>query len=341
MKHSAFKKCLRAAAFLLCAGLMVAALSFACRPKTYNGSWNYVAKMNEFYALEEDSLDYICVGSSHAYCTVNPLEIWKKADLAGFVLATQKQPLDISYYYIKEAFKTQSPEVVLLESFMIAYEDEYAPDAVHSALDPLRPSFNKLQLIHDVVDFENRPEYYFDIIKYHTRWTQVSPSELLEAMSQPEDTYKGFVPLSQDYSGKNVNQDYEGTAALPLCEKNQRVLEQIYDLVHEKGAELVLMIAPYDDDPEATAKIKSAMEWAEEKDITVLDYSSALDALELDPNCDYFDARHLDISGAAKISWHLADFLTEYGLTGCHRIDTEKWQNDFDLYRTRFASEFS
>lgn len=163
MKHSAFKKCLRAAAFLLCAGLMVAALSFACRPKTYNGSWNYMAKMNEFYALEEDSLDYICVGSSHAYCTVNPLEIWKKADLAGFVLATQKQPLDISYYYIKEAFKTQSPEVVLLESFMIAYEDEYAPDAVHSALDPLRPSFNKLQLIHDVVDFENRPEFYFDM----------------------------------------------------------------------------------------------------------------------------------------------------------------------------------
>lgn len=335
------RKCLRGLSFLLCVAVLVSLLSAVCQAKTNDGPWNYMAKLREFYSLEEDSLDYICVGSSHAYCTVNPLEVWQESGLAGFVLATQKQPLAASYYYIQEAFKTQNPEVVVLEVYMVSSEDAYEPDALYSALDPLKPSVNKFRMINELVAFEDRPEYYFNLIKYHTRWSEVTNEEIGQVFSPPVDSYKGFVPLAGDYSGENVNQDYEGTAALPLCEKNQRALERIYDLVQEKGAELVLMVAPYDDDPEATAKIKSAMEWAEEKNITVLDYSSGLEALGIDPNCDYFDPRHLDISGAAKISGHLADFLTEQGLNPCGKIDEETWQKDYETYRLSYASEFS
>ena len=108
-------KALRITAFVLIAVVIFSILSAVCERKTYIGEWNYMSKVNEFYSMEENTLDYVCVGSSHMYCTINPLEVWKQTGAAGFVLATQQQPLVASYHYIKEAFKTQSPKYVILE----------------------------------------------------------------------------------------------------------------------------------------------------------------------------------------------------------------------------------
>ena len=86
--------------FVLCASMLFALISKICERKTNHGAWNYMAKLNEFYSIEEDSLDYIGVGSSHMYCTINPLEVWKESGVTGFVLATQQQPLAATYHYI-------------------------------------------------------------------------------------------------------------------------------------------------------------------------------------------------------------------------------------------------
>lgn len=340
MKQTYIKNSIKIIAFVLCATIIFSVVSIIFERKTYDGPWNYMAKLNEFYSLEENSLDYIAVGSSHMYCSLNPLDVWKESGSAGFVLATQQQPLTASYYYIKEAFKTQSPRYVVLEGFMICGESTYDSAVLYDAIDPLKTSVNKIDMINSLVEYDDRPNYYFNILKYHTRWDSVSTNELKQAFTKPIDIYKGFVPLQGDFAGENAIPDYEKTKDVQLSEFNTNILNDIYELVKKNDAQLIIMFAPYGaGDNELTGKVKSMIKWAQQKGIEVLDYCSMLDEIKIDPECDYYDAGHLDISGANKVSLHFASYLKDKGVGKNTLIDSKKWQADYNLYTQTFKAE--
>ncbi|MBR6676703.1 MAG: hypothetical protein IKL24_05160 [Clostridia bacterium] len=335
-------KATRIVAFVLCACIMFSFISAYCERKTYNGSWNYMSKLNEFYGMKKNSLDYIGVGSSHMYCTLNPLEVWNETGAAGFVLATQQQPLRASYHYIKEALRTQSPKYVILEGYMICGESTYDNAVLYDAIDPLRFSLNKIEMINSLVEYDKRPDFYFNVLKYHTRWNSLTPNEVNVLFDEHIDTYKGFVALDGNFEGQNIVPDYENTKDIELSEFNTDILNDIYDLVEKSGAELVVMFAPYDaSNPALAERTKALTKWAEGKGVDVLDYSTMFDELDIDPANDYFDGGHLDCSGAAKVSVHFADYLADKGVGKNELIDTEKWQEDYNAYVAAFPGEIA
>ncbi|MBO5454646.1 MAG: hypothetical protein J6A69_11905 [Clostridia bacterium] len=342
MKNTRITNTVKIISFLLCAVILFSLISKIFERKTYDGAWNYMAKLNEFYSMEENSLDYIGIGSSHMYCTINPLEVWKKTGIAGFVLATQQQPLVASYHYIKEAFKTQSPKYVILEGIMVTGPETYDSAVLYNAIDPLKFSANKIEMINNLVEPDERPNYYFNILKYHTRWNSLSVNEFKAAFNPPVDMFKGFVALEGSYSGKNYIPDYADTKDIELSEFNINIMNDIYELVSENGAELILMVAPYEaNSRELCEKMKAWIKWAEQKNITVLDYSSMLDEIKIDPQKDYYDSGHLDISGSRKISHHFALHLQAQGIGENNLINKRKWQNDYDTYKELFPNEFN
>ena len=331
MQKQSVRQAVRGLCFLLVALLLFSAVSFVLERKTLFGPWNYMAKMGEFYDLEEDTLDYICVGSSHAYCTVNPLEVYNQNGLKGFVLATQQQPLRATYHYIVEAFKTQSPQVVFLEGYMV-FDNAPTEGVLHDAVDPLSPSLNKMQMINALVEPGERDAYYFNVIKYHTRWRELSAEDMATVLRAPNDIYKGFVPLNGAFTAKQQIPDYEAIVATDIPAENREALEDIRTLVEENGAELVLLIAPYAvDNVKSAGAIKTAREWAAQNGVAILDYAQLQKELGVDPATDYYDGSHLDISGAAKVSRHLAGYLEQMGLTPQERSDA-KWNRDWETY---------
>ena len=328
---------IRCLAFLLIATTIFCLASKILERKTYSGPWNYMAKLNEFYDMPKNSLDYICIGSSHMYCTVNPLEVWKDSGISGFVLATQQQPLQASYYYIKEMFKTQSPKVVFVEAFMVNKKiDDSA--VFYDAIDPLNPSINKIQLINSIVPREDRPNYYFNILKYHTRWKDITLSDIWNAFAEPKDFYKGFVALDGDYIGTNFVPDYSSVTEDILSEDTKEILASIKDLIESNGAQMVLLIAPYKDPFSSTAK--AATTWAQDNAVPVLDYSLLIEEIGLDANLDYYDAGHLDVSGAKKVSTHLSLYMQTLGLGQSTKIDTSAWQQDYNKYMEVHKADF-
>lgn len=322
------KKLFRGIGFLTVAVLLTTFISMGLQRKTLTGPWNYMAKMNEFYSLEKNSLDYVCLGSSHAYCTVNPLEIWNESGLKGFTLATQEQPLVASYHYLVEAFKTQSPKVVFLEGFM-GYTDYKEEAGLYAAADPMRFSLNKLKMIHRMVPKGQRENYYFNVLKYHSRWKDVTASEVNDALNQPCDFYKGYAAVQGSKTYGNLTVDYGSVAAAELPEKNLWAMEKIRALTEREGAELVLLLAPFGERTNVLAGMKAMREWAEANGVRVVDLAVNADELGLAPE-DYYDSSHLDVSGAAKASRYLAEVLEEYGLSP--RTDPQ-WDKDFQAYR--------
>ncbi|MBR4070987.1 MAG: hypothetical protein IKK26_00335 [Clostridia bacterium] len=298
-----------------------------------------MGKLEEFYGMEENSLDYVTVGSSHAYCSVNPLEVWNSSEISGFVLATQQQPLRASYHYIKEVFKTQSPKYIILEGYMSFYRDEFSEGILYDAVDPLKTSVNKFEMINALVKPEDRLNYYFNIFKYHSRWKEVTFEEAETAFIRTGDVYKGYVALQRYFTGNNLIPDYDSVNADVLPAHNLETLNDILQLTQENGAELILILGPYNGSGKSFVAIfKGLKNWAEENNVEFIDYSLLLGELGIDPNVDYYDAEHLNASGAAKISAHLGQYLKEKGLTANPNADAEQWQADYDAFKEKFPA---
>ena len=105
------KECFFALLFLVLTGLMINFASDVLRPTqtSYGSTWS------AFRAEPEDSLDVIYLGSSFAYCDFNPSLVYDASGLTGYVMAGGEQPLSITYWYLKQIFRTQSPSAVVLE----------------------------------------------------------------------------------------------------------------------------------------------------------------------------------------------------------------------------------
>ncbi len=56
----------------------------------------------------------IFLGSSHANAAFAPAQMWREQGFTG-MYCTLSQPMWVSYHYAVEAFKRQTPRVVVLE----------------------------------------------------------------------------------------------------------------------------------------------------------------------------------------------------------------------------------
>lgn len=340
MKKSKIRILIRAAAFLIVLGTAFSAATLALQRKTFTGEWNHMSKMREFYALPDNSVDFVCIGSSHAYCTVNPLEIYNSSGITGFVLATQQQPLDLSYYYLKEAYKYQSPKIVMIEAYMSFFEGEPDEGALYSALDPMKFSLNKLSAIMNTVPREDRLDCIFSISKYHTRWKDLTANEAVKPFqSGLEDSYCGFVCVDSDYTGDSTVPDFEGAEDIPLPEDNKEALDNMLVLTKEHSSELVLLIAPTDvTKPQQISGLKAAVKWAEENGVRVIDTASVPDEIGLSETEDYYDSNHLTYKGAAKASRYIAGVLSRMDFERTS-ADTSSWGEKYERYIEKTAGE--
>ena len=53
----------------------------------------------DFYnTLEKDTVDVLCVGSSHVYCGINPVQLYNDYGIAAYDLAAGSQAVWYSYF---------------------------------------------------------------------------------------------------------------------------------------------------------------------------------------------------------------------------------------------------
>lgn len=299
--------------FLLSFFLFLGAYSFvnhALLRKTKYGDWNYLVKIGNFDLLEKDSLDVVILGSSHAYCSIDNLLLEQKYDIQAYTLATQQQSVKLNYYYFKEMLKTQSPKKVIVELFMIGRVHGYqSDDILHDAIDVLPWSFNKIQMIEDAVPDDKKMEHYFPIIKYHTRWKELTLDDFSYDYKKWEDKERGFVRLKQVYPTE-LDLSLPFGSVREISEEDLEYLGKIEKLAEEHNIELIYLYAPYPMDGNAVDYAYTIELYAKEKGITYINGYELLSELKYDGNTDFCDEYgHLNESGAIKLTHYLSDYL--------------------------------
>lgn len=330
---------LRRVLFLVLVAVVLMYTAAVFERKTVSGAWNYSIKVGGYRNEPEQTFDVVGIGSSHMYCTLNPLRLYEQTGLRSYVLATQQQPPVASYYYAKEAFRNQSPDVLLIEALMFTKDNSNVSDGVaHDAIDPLPNSINKLRLIWEMRTQEKKETYFLNFTKYHSRWKELTAADFDFSYRTKTDPFHGYVFLTHVGESQFSPVSYDGAGETVLPEENLMYLLKLQALAEENGATLVLLFAPATLTEGQIGDYNALHRFAREHGIPTLDLNLEGQAPALDVTTDFYDAGHLNVYGAEKATDAIGLYLLDAGLTEPKARDDEGlWQADLEFYRTSRA----
>ena len=284
--------------FIIIFGILTAVLE----PK-----WNYYGNQTQtrvqaFYRQEKDSHDVIYLGSSFSYCGISPLKIWEEQGISGYVFSNPAQKAWISAYYLEEALKYQTPEVVIYEAGAILDEEETDEGHNRKNIDYLRWSPTKLKAIMTVCKNtgESKKEYLFPLLRFHSRWSDLDQSDFHLAWDSSYYLMGTALKLTTRPASKKSIAKYEAwqpgtmeTQKSDIGPKCTDAVLQMKKLCQEKGIKFQLVRMPSMQwSPEAGETVQ---QFADENQIPFLDMNLHREEIGVNWRTDTHDkGMHLD-----------------------------------------------
>ena len=328
-------------AFLVLLGLILYPVQKVMARKSLDRPWDMTNKVGGFYN-EEDRFEVMYFGPSHAYAAFSPLAIWEETGVKSYVLATQQQPMWATYTYVKEALKTQSPALGVVEVCMAFSDQEYFAEkdtipVSYAYMDDLALSWDKVKLAgQSAPDWESRFGLLFNFMMYHSRWKEMHRSDFTFRRSQVRDPYKGFVMLAPQETPQPRPPIETVGGTTPLLEKNQYWLEEIIKLCQEKGVELWLIKTPCNLELEEKPMLNTVKATAERYNVPFHDFNEDYYSMGLTQDM-FYDAHHLDALGADRFSRYFAGVLAVARPNLETDPDNVAWAADLEEYKAALA----
>lgn len=308
----------------ICFILILAVLTVVFTPKYLeNDEWPTTSTVLGFYEMEEDSVDVLFLGSSQSMTSFIPQEIYNETGITSYNLSTEQQNILLSYYWLKEALRTQHPKVVVLDcDFLFPSISTDNPlnaeePFVRKAMDFMRWSPIKTQAIRDICTYDTDQDqlsYYFPLLRYHGRWKYLKKEDVTFFFEDHDSELKGFnnriwVMGENDYHTYDSIDEADKPAK--MMENMAGYLDRIEELCRQEQIDLVLVKTPA---TTWSAKKALTMEnYAKEHGITFVDYnrSDVFHEMGYLYEQDMTDALHPNMKGALKLTSYLMPVLKE------------------------------
>ena len=328
MKNERIKLAIKFISFVLITFLCVGIVNEWLKPKYYyTETWPTTNTYKDFYKLRKNTVDVLFFGSSHAVCSFNPQLIYDNYGITSYNLGCEQQSLLITYYWLKEALKYQSPKAVVLETYTFhKYTDAYvynnmncSEGAVRKPMDSMRLSPLKWEAgmaIEKVDPTQIGLSFPLLNIRYHTRWTGLGENDYTESSMIDHGGVKGFTVIG----GKNpeavdaIFKDSEcnDVEPEPMVEIADEYLWKIINLCKEKNIQLIMANIPYG---EPKQRYKSTKEYAVSHGIPYYDFNEEKLYHEINYSVSENLYGHPNYLGAEKISMYMGNLLVnEYGI---------------------------
>lgn len=271
---------------------------------------------DSFHSLPEDSMDVIVLGSSHAQYSFIPASFYQDTGLYSYVLGSSYQPYKVSYQMLKEALKTQSPELVILEVYTGIIDDEESDlinDTRYILAQYQMTGEEKKATLDYIEDKDKALEYKNDFLINHNNWKTISNINNLLSNDKDVDEDMGYIPnygvtlpsLNYYYS-PNFEESVDG---VDLKEEDIQALTDIIGLCRRNNTKLLLYMVPIGDFDEVNSTLLNKIwTWASENGVDYLDLINNDRWLDLRGNIHH-DGYHAYIGGASYITNYLSSFI--------------------------------
>ncbi len=293
------------------------------------------AMIAEYYEEEADH-DVIFIGDCELYENFSPIVLWEEYGINSYIRGSAQQLIWQSYYLMEETLAYEKPKAMVFNVLSMKYNEPQNEAYNRMTLDGMKWSTSKLKSINaSMTNEESMIEYFFPILRYHTRITELEKEDFSYLFHKDKVTHNGY------YMRVDVRAAGEVPEGKPLGDYNfgenaYQYLDMMVELCEKHDVELILVKAP-----------SLYPYWYEEWDEQMEDYAKAhglkyynfleeIDEIGLDFSQDTYDGGlHLNLSGAEKMSRYFGKILQEDCGIESRRGDAELeevWNKKIELY---------
>lgn len=256
--------------------------------------------------LEKNSIDAIFVGSSKMYTFFNPALLWHdfgftSYDVAGALLDTNTQ-----YYYVREAFKTQQPKLVVLDTYTLSDDQEQLNPGQKENITIMPWGINKIKAaFQPKIPATESERWIFPVMQYHARLympgeVKRSGFNFAKFGKQKKRIFMGYRAGIEVAPQEPIDEPKE--LDLAVFNRNYPAFERTLNFLKSQNCKVILTITPM---ANRTAQVNYNKELekrvsAKYPDIDFLWSYDYEDELGLDYERDFTDPKHLSVSGAEK-----------------------------------------
>jgi len=305
-------------AFVLVLGLATRLLEPKYATDLVEGSF-----LSQYYQ-EAGNHDVIFVGDCEVYANFSPMELFRQYGITSYIRGSSQQLIWQSYYVLEETLKYETPKIVVYNVNAMRYSEPVSEAYNRLTIDKMRWSSQKVGIIQaSMTEEEDFWSYVFPILRYHSRFDELTAEDLTYFFSRKDNSYFGYqlhtdvLPVG-NLPAKRPLPNYQFG---DIC---YSYLDKMTQLCKEKGVELILIKAPsvypywYE---EYDAQIQA---YADANGLTYYNFTACTEQIGLDFKTDTYDAGlHLNYSGTKKLCDYFGEILVN--VHGCqdHRQQPE------------------
>ncbi|MDE6891850.1 MAG: hypothetical protein K2P50_08650 [Lachnospiraceae bacterium] len=331
------KKNLIRAGFLLLFVLTVYLITCIFQVKSEHG----INQVEGMYWQPEDSIDVVMMGTSHVHCGINTALLWEKYGIASYDYSGAEQPLWMTYFYLKELYKYQTPEVIVLDMYAPArFKEDYQYTWISENIYGMKFSLNKLEMLSVSVEPSKIPSYFPSFAVYHSRYDDLGVRDFSNFFwdGDKKEDFKGYTPYWNTRTQQRPEIFEERSDG--LTEKSEKYLRKIISLTKKNNTRLVLIVTPYIITNEDMRAYNKITEIAAEEGITFINYCEYFDEIGIEFDGDFNDESHLNYWGSCKFTEFLGGFLASDDKIRDKRGEEgyESWDENVEIINEKLES---
>ena len=280
-----------------------------------------------FHMLDENSLEVIVYGSSHAWKGCDSMEMYRKYGIGAYNYGCNWQYLNTTLLFLQDSLRTQTPKVVCIDTYCVGVlKIDTDMDGQIYYTRAIKDFEGKREYLKQCfgTDLERYASYYLPIIMFHDNWNQIDRENF--AASSPERWLN-----SMGYCGSNgiasvTIGDYRQFTQHELPEESMEVLDKMVAACKAKGVQIIFYTCPY----QGEFAFENAMtRYAKENGCTYLNLFAYMEEMQLNPEADFQDAGHLNDSGSKKVADLLGEYIVNnYSVTDMRQTGDNIWERN-------------
>lgn len=270
--------------------------------------------ISEYYKEKKDH-EVIFIGDCELYANFSPMIMYQEEGIKAFVRGSSQQMIWQSYILLKETLKYEIPKVVVFNVNSLRYDKnskEVSEAYNRLMIDRMKWSKEKIELIKEsMTSEENILSYVFPILRYHSRYDELTNEDFKYLFNKKQNTHNGFL-INKNIKPVKTFPTEKKLSTYTFNTESLNYLKLILKLCEDNNIELVLIKAP-----------SLYPHWYKEYDVQVsefanennIDYYNLIDEINnigIDYSTDTYDGGlHLNLNGATKLSKYFAKILKD------------------------------
>lgn len=281
--------------------------------------------IDTFHNMPDNSFEVIGYGSSHMWRGMNPIELYNQYGIGAYNYGCNWQKLNTTLLFLKDSLRTQSPKVVLIETYLVDdYKNDQNVDGEIYYTTAIDEFDGKREYLKQALgnDKERYLAYYMPLCAFHDNWIDISKKSFEAAVNN--DFYKTMGFVSSEKVTPVVIPEKNTFNQNSLSDESIAILDEIVEICDEANIDIIFYTTPWQGDYNYSKVMEEYV--LDKNNCVYIDLYEKIEEIGLDGTTDFSDEGHLNTSGSNKVADYLGEYLvSHYELTDFRDYENNIW----------------